>query len=69
VNTALVGSYAITYDVTDSSGNAAAQVTRAVRVAPREGTGGGGGGANDMLALAWLALALYFARRRGRQTR
>ena len=32
VNTAAVGSYAVTYDVTDSSGNAAVQITRTVNV-------------------------------------
>ena len=32
VNTAVVGSYSVTYDVTDSSGNAATQVTRTVDV-------------------------------------
>jgi PKD repeat protein len=32
VNNALVGSYAVTYNVTDSNGNAAAQVTRTVNV-------------------------------------
>ena len=32
VNTAVVGSYVVTYDVTDSEGNAATQVTRTVNV-------------------------------------
>ena len=32
VDTSVVGAYAVTYDVTDSSGNAAAQVVRAVNV-------------------------------------
>jgi hypothetical protein len=60
VNTAVVGTYTVTYDVTDSSGNAALRVTRSVRVAPREGTGGGGGGAIGA-PLALLGLALYIA--------
>ena len=32
VNTAVVGSYSVTYDVSDSEGNAAVQVTRTVDV-------------------------------------
>jgi len=34
VNTAVVGTYTVTYDVSDAAGNAAAQVTRTVNVAP-----------------------------------
>jgi hypothetical protein len=68
VDTALVGNYAVTYDVMDSSGNAAVQVTRDVRVAAREGTGGGGGGASGTLMLVCLLVALYFVRRRERST-
>ncbi len=70
VDTAIVGSYVVTYDVVDGSGNAAAQVTRSVSVAPRDGTGGSGGGAAADLALA-LCVLLYFAwhrRRRWRST-
>jgi hypothetical protein len=63
VNTAIVGDYAVTYDVADSSGNAAAQAKRTVRVAPNAGTGGGGGGAVDgwvvvLMLLAFAALRL-----------
>jgi hypothetical protein len=58
VNTAIVGAYTVSYDVMDSSGNAATRVTRNVQVAAREGTGGGGGGATGPVAalalLAWL---------------
>ena len=68
VDTAIVGSYVVTYDVVDSSGNAAAQVTRSVSVAPREGAGGGGGGAAADLALA-LCVLLYFAWHRRRSWR
>jgi uncharacterized membrane protein YtjA (UPF0391 family) len=42
VNTAVIGSYVLTYSVTDTSGNAATPVTRTVNVVP--GGGGGGGG-------------------------
>jgi MYXO-CTERM domain-containing protein len=66
VNTAVIGSYAVTYDVVDSSGNPAAQVTRGVNVAARDNTAGGGGsGAAGDLAVA-LAILLYLARRRRR---
>ena len=68
VNTAIVGSYVVTYDVVDSSGNAAAQVTRDVTVEPREGTGGGGGGAAGDLALV-LGFLLYLELRRRRRAR
>jgi hypothetical protein len=59
VNTAVVGTYTVTYDVRDTSGNAAATQTRTVRVEPREGTGGGGGGAvGAPLVLLGLLLCL-----------
>jgi hypothetical protein len=58
VNTALVGTYTVTYDVRDNSGNAAVRQTRTVRVEPREGTGGGGGGAVGA-PFALLVLLLY----------
>ena len=44
VNTALVGSYTVTYNVTDFAGNSASPITRTVNVTPAAGTGGGGGG-------------------------
>jgi len=45
VNTAVAGDYTVTYNVTDTAGNAAAEVTRLVRVVnPPATTGGGGGG-------------------------
>jgi hypothetical protein len=56
VNTNIVGTYTVTYDVMDSSGNAAARATRTVQVAAREGTGGGGGGAIPPLEALLLAL-------------
>ncbi len=55
VNPAVVGTYTVTYNVIDNSGNAAAPVTRTVRVGVRSGTGGGGGGAFDLVALLVLA--------------
>ena len=63
VNTAVVGSYTVTYNVQDFAGNAAVQVTRTVNVTAAVGRGGGGGGALDywviaMLTATWLLLGL-----------
>jgi hypothetical protein len=63
VNTAVVGTYTVTYNVRDIAGNAAAQVTRTVNVTAAVGRGGGGGGALDywmlvMLAVTWLLILL-----------
>lgn len=44
VNTAVVGTYTVTYDVSDAAGNEANQVARTVNVAARQSSGGGGGG-------------------------
>ena len=55
VNIAVVGTYTVTYNVSDNSGNAAAPVTRTVRVGVRAGTGGGGGGSFDLIGLLALA--------------
>jgi hypothetical protein len=71
VNTALVGTYTVTYNVSDDSGNAAQQQTRTVRVTAREGTGGGGGGAIGapfalLGLLCYWVLALTRARSRRR---
>jgi hypothetical protein len=54
VNTSLVGTYRVTYNVTDRAGNKAAPITRTVQVTPAAGTGGGGGGVADL----WLAILL-----------
>ena len=43
VNTRSVGTYTVTYSVSDFAGNAAATVTRTVSVTPSAGSGGGGG--------------------------
>ena len=64
VNSAVVGTYTVTYNVVDNSGNPAAPVTRAVRVGVRSGTGGGGGGAFDLIAVLLLTgLAIIGTRR------
>jgi hypothetical protein len=42
VNTSVLGLYVVTYDVTDSAGNAAEPIKRIVSVVPGDGTGGGG---------------------------
>ena len=57
VNTAVVGSYIVTYNVADAAGNIAAPITRTVTVTPAVGSGGGGGGAVSLLLLLWLILA------------
>ena len=66
VDTAVIGTYTVTYNATDLSGNAAAPVTRTVRVQVQEGTGGGGGGSigAELLVLLALAAALHARRRR-----
>ena len=61
VNTTVLGTYTLTYSISDLSGNAATPVTRTVNVrAQAEATDAGGGGATgiELLALllsAWLA--------------
>ena len=54
VNTAIVGSYTVTYNVSDFAGNAAMPISRTVTVTPAAGTGGGGGGAMSY----WMLLVL-----------
>jgi hypothetical protein len=58
VNTAVVGSYTVTYNATDRAGNAAAPVVRTVTVGAATGRGGGGGGAIGVWLLAMLLLAV-----------
>ncbi len=58
VNTALVGSYTVTYNVSDFAGNAATPITRTVNVTPAAGTGGGGGGAMAYWMLMLLTSVL-----------
>lgn len=59
VDTNALGSYTVTYNVTDFAGNPAAQITRTVNVSPAAGGGGGGGGVIGPIAallLLWLLL-------------
>jgi hypothetical protein len=65
VNSAVIGTYTVTYNVVDSSGNAATPVTRTVNVSVRSGTGGGGGGVFD-LGVALLLALLVIARARSK---
>jgi hypothetical protein len=60
VNTSIVGSYIVTYNVQDRAGNPAAQISRSVSVTPASGGGGGGGGAVSYWLLAFL-LAMNIA--------
>jgi hypothetical protein len=72
VNTSAAGTYVITYNVTDSDGNAAAQVTRTVTVRapspPPSGGGGGGGmtGAWELIGLMFAGLVGFRRRRAGK---
>ena len=61
VNTALAGTYTVTYNVSDSAGNSATQITRTVNVVPAAGSGGGGGGTLGPLLLLLLAAYLIAA--------
>jgi hypothetical protein len=63
VDTAVLGTYTITYQVSDSAGNVA-QATRTVHVTAREGVGGGGGGTTHPVVAAILAVLLLYRRRR-----
>ncbi len=65
VNAAVIGTYTVTYDVTDTSGNSAARVTRAVQVEAQQnttGSGGSGGGASGFGWVLFLALATLLSR-------
>ena len=60
VNTTVLGTYTITYTVSDLSGNAAKPVTRTVNVQPQAAAiEGGGGGALGLEVLAGLLLLLW----------
>jgi VCBS repeat-containing protein len=54
VNTTVLGTYTITYAVSDASGNAAVPVTRTVNVQPQAAAEDGGGGAVGIATLALL---------------
>jgi len=67
VNTALLGTFTVTYSVSDLSGNAATPVTRRVTVVPQPAEGGGGGGSVGIefaLALLPLLIGRFLSRRR-----
>ncbi len=62
VNTAVVGTYTVTYDVMDFAGNSATPITRTVIVTVATGTGGGGGGGGAIAPLTVLfALGVFVA--------
>jgi hypothetical protein len=64
VNTTVLGSYTITYAVSDLSGNAATAVTRTVNVLPQPAAEeGGGGGALGLEVLAGLLMLAALRRR------
>jgi hypothetical protein len=63
VNTAIVGTYQVRYDVSDRAGNASSTVVRTVTVEATAG-GGGGGGSIDAEWLAVFALLTILLRRR-----
>jgi len=62
VNTAQVGTYTVTYNVKDTSGNAATPVTRTVTVKAVGGSTGGGGATGFEFVLG-LIFAMIAARR------
>jgi hypothetical protein len=62
VNSDVVGTYTVTYNATDLSGNAAQPVTRTVVVQAREQIGGGGGGAVSLELVLLLAFAAALRR-------
>ncbi|MEE9309487.1 MAG: immunoglobulin-like domain-containing protein [Cocleimonas sp.] len=61
VNTSTLGTYTITYNVTDQAGNSAEPVIRTVKVIAKPVSSGGGGGS---IAYFFLALALLGFRRK-----
>ena len=66
VNNQIVGTYTITYSVSDNAGNDAQPMTRKVTVTPAAGTGGGGGGAfglETILLLLFLFAGIAHSRR------
>jgi hypothetical protein len=67
VNTAVIGKYSVSYNVSDKAGNTAATVTRTVTVDVVAG-GGGGGGAMDPSLLAILAALLALRVAQARRT-
>ena len=69
VNVNVAGTYTIRYNVTDSAGNAANEVTRIVTVTAKRKKGGGGSvGPLEVAGLMMLAGLALFRRRRARNT-
>jgi hypothetical protein len=70
VNVNVVGTYTVSYNVVDKSGNAARVVQRTVQVEASGGSGGGGGGAISlgMLLLLLAAGSAASSQRRARAT-
>lgn len=74
VNTAAAGTYTVTYNVMDSFGNAATEVTRTVTVnaapeppaPPKKKGGGGAAGLLEIMGLLMLTGLVLFRRRRAR---
>ncbi len=66
VNTAVVGNYTVTYNVSDRAGNRATAITRTVTVTTGAGTGGGGGGTLSLLVLLLIISACVSAYDRNR---
>ena len=64
VNTAIVGTYTITYTVSDRASNTS-QVSRRVVVGVNQGTGGSGGGTLSLFGLMLLGLVASINFRRG----
>jgi hypothetical protein len=60
VDSAVVGTYSVTYDVMDFAGNSAEPITRTVNITAAAGRGGGGGGAIAPLTVPF-ALAVLIA--------
>jgi hypothetical protein len=63
VDTNVIGTYTVSYDVVDSAGNAAPTLQRSVNVQARD-AGGGGGGGSIGVELGFLALIPLLARLR-----
>jgi VCBS repeat-containing protein len=68
VNTALLGTYTVTYAVSDLAGNAAAPVTRTVNVQPQPAATEGGGGSLGLETLLALLMAAFVGAGRRRRS-
>ena len=69
VNTAVVGAYTVTYNVSDFAGNQATPITRTVNVVPAAGSGGGGGGAITWWLVVFCLVALGWQQQKRRPRR